>query len=38
MSIGSLPHAPLLIVHKIALTILPFAAVSMVYFLSGSVR
>jgi hypothetical protein len=38
MSIGNLPHAPLLTVHKIALTLLPFAAVSMVYFLSGSVR
>lgn len=46
MSIGNpsagsgqaLPHAPLLTVHKIALTVLPFASAGMVYFLSGSVR
>jgi hypothetical protein len=46
MSIGNplagsgqaLPHAPLLTVHKIALTILPFASAGMVYLLSGSIR
>jgi hypothetical protein len=35
MSIGNLPHAPLLTVHKIALTILPLSAIGMVYVLVG---
>ncbi|MDL1910475.1 hypothetical protein FBQ81_07245 [Chloroflexi bacterium CFX6] len=35
MSIGNLPHAPLLTIHKIALTVLPLAAVSTIYFLIG---
>ncbi|MEW6030632.1 MAG: hypothetical protein ACOYZ8_11705 [Chloroflexota bacterium] len=38
MSIGNLPHAPLLTIHKIALTILPFASAGMIYFLTGSPR
>ncbi|NWG07000.1 MAG: hypothetical protein HXY35_10005 [Chloroflexi bacterium] len=33
MSIGNLPHAPLLTVHKVALVVLSFSAVGMVYFL-----
>ncbi len=36
MSIGNLPHAPLLTVHRIALAALPLATISMVYFLAGS--
>ncbi|MFQ3632429.1 hypothetical protein [Roseiflexus sp.] len=36
MSIGNLPHAPLLTVHRIALAALPLATISMVYFLIGS--
>jgi hypothetical protein len=34
MSIGNLPNAPLLTIHRIALIILPLAA-GMVYFLIG---
>ncbi len=36
MSIGNLPHAPLLTVHRIALVALPLATISMIYFLSGN--
>lgn len=38
MSIGNLSHAPLLTIHKIALSVLPIAAVSMVYFLAGKLQ
>jgi len=38
MSIGNLPHVPLLTIHKIALTVLPFALTGMVYFLVRSIR
>lgn len=36
MSIGNLPHAPLLTVHRIALAALLLATISVVYFLAGS--
>ncbi len=35
MSVGRLRHAPLLIIHRIALTALPLAVTSMLYFLTG---
>ncbi len=35
MSIGNLQHSPLLTVHRIALAVLPLAAISMVYILAG---
>ena len=35
MSIGNLPHEPLLTVHRIALAALPLATIPMVYFLAG---
>lgn len=35
MSVGNLPHAPLLTIHRIALTILPFASVGTVYVMAG---
>jgi hypothetical protein len=35
MSIGNLPNAPLLTIHRIALIILPLAAAGTIYFLIG---
>lgn len=35
MSIGNLPHAPLLTIHKVSLVVLPLAALGMVYVLAG---
>lgn len=35
MSIGNLPYTPLLTIHKVALVVLPLAAMGMVYVLAG---
>jgi hypothetical protein len=36
MSIGKLPHAPLLLIHRIALVFLPLAAAGMAYILASN--